>query len=64
MEQLWRALAAVKEGKGVNVSEKRKAELEEQFSGNQAPPAMEPDLSLIEDVGKWTDMAEAWIKRL
>ena len=64
MEQLWRAIHAVKEGKGVNVSEQRKAELEEQFSGNQAPPAMEPDLSIIEDVGKWTDLAWTWLNRL
>lgn len=64
MEQVWRAVHAVKEGKGVNVSDQRKAELEEQFSGNQAPPAMEPDLSLIEDVGKWTDLAWTWINRL
>ena len=64
MEQLFRALAAVKDGKGVNVSEQRKAELEAQFSGDNEQPPMEIDRSLLEDVGKWTDLAWAWIKRL
>ena len=64
MEQVWRAVGAVREGKGVNVSEQRKAELEAQFSEEQEPPVMPIDKSLIRDAGKWTDLAEVWMSRL
>jgi GH35 family endo-1,4-beta-xylanase/dienelactone hydrolase len=63
MEQTMRAAFSVKEGKGVNVSDKRREELIEQFfSGNEMIPNG-IDFSLREDVGKWTDLAFAWIKR-
>ncbi|MCR5251335.1 MAG: endo-1,4-beta-xylanase [Lachnospiraceae bacterium] len=64
MEQVMRAVHAVKDGKGVNVSEQRKKELMDQFFSDHEDPVMELDESLMEDVGLWTDLAWAWIKRL
>ena len=64
MEQCMRAVFSVKDGKGVNVSDKRKEELMEQFFGGNEMPAMGVDMSLKEDVGLWMDLAWAWIKRL
>lgn len=64
MDQTMRAVWAVRQGKGVNVSEKRKEELENQFAHGNEQPAMGIDFSLREDVGLWTDLAEAWIKKL
>lgn len=64
MEQVRRAAWNVKEGKGVNVSEKRKEELIQQFFSGAENPANGIDFSLQEDVGLWTDLAWAWIKRL
>lgn len=64
MEQTMRAAFSVKEGKGVNVSEKRKQELIEQFFGGNEMPAMGIDFSLRDDVGKWTDLAYAWMQRM
>ena len=64
MEQVRRATWSVKEGKGVNVSDQRKEELIEQFFSGNEFPAMGIDFSLKEDVGCWSDLAYAWIKRL
>ncbi len=64
MEQTMRAVFSVKDGKGVNVSEKRKEELMDQFFGGHEMPTMEIDESLKDDVGLWTDLAMAWMKRL
>ena len=64
MEQCMRAAFSVKEGRGVKVSEKRRQELIDQFFGGNEMPALGIDMSLKEDVGLWTDLAWAWIKRL
>ena len=64
MEQTMRAAFAVKDGKGINVSEKRKQELIEQFFGGNEMPANGIDMSLKEDVGLWSDLAWAWMKRI
>ena len=64
MEQTMRAVHAVKDGKGVNVSEKRKEELIEQFFSGNEPECFPIDESLQEDVGLWTDLAWAWMNRL
>ena len=64
MEQCYRAAFAVKEGNGVDVSDKRREELINQFFGGNEMPAFGIDLSLQEDAGLWTDLAWAWIKRL
>ncbi len=64
MEQTMRAAGAVRDGKGVNVSDKRKEELIEQFFSGKEEPRLGIDFSLQEDVGKWTDLAWAWMKRL
>ena len=64
MEQTMRAAFSVKEGKGVNVSEKRRQELIEQFFSGNEMEATGIDESLKEDVGLWSDLAWAWIKRL
>ena len=63
MEQTQKAVEAVREGRGVNVSETRKKELIDQFS---APPAEFPkiDITLADDVGKWVDLADVWMKRI
>ena len=59
-----RAVHSVREGKGVNVSDKRKEELIEQFFSGKEMPANGIDMSLREDVGLWPDLAQAWIKRI
>ena len=64
MEQTMRAVHSVREGKGVNVSDKRKEELIEQFFSGKEMPAPGIDMSLKEDVGLWTDLARAWMKRI
>lgn len=64
MEQVMRATHAVKDGKGVNVSEQRRQEIIEQFfSGNEfSAPGL--DMSLEEDAGLLPDLIWAWIKRI
>ena len=64
MEQTMRAAFSVKNGKGVNVSDKRKEELIEQFFSGNEMPGMGIDESLKKDVGLWSDLAWVWIKRL
>ena len=72
MEQVDRAVAAVKAGKGINVSQQRKAELEQQFpdkketfSTENAPdPDFDQKVRLGEDVSKWVDLAMTWMKRI
>ncbi|MBO4475013.1 MAG: alpha/beta hydrolase [Clostridiales bacterium] len=67
MEQVDRAVAAVKEGRGVRVSEKRVAELRAQFpdpsDAPQDPPAL-PDLPYIPGVALWPELAGEWMKNL
>ena len=64
MEQCMRAVHSVREGKGVNVSEKRKEELIDQFFGGHEMPLVDQDESLKEDVGLWTSLAQAWMNRI
>lgn len=67
MDQVFKAVEAVKAGKGVNVSNERRAELEAQFPDDQEPVMPEGlpiDQSWREDAGLWPSLAEAWIKRL
>ena len=64
MEQTMRAAFSVKEGKGVNVSDKRRDELIEQFFSGNEFEGFGIDESLKEDVGLWGDLAFAWMKRL
>ncbi len=61
MEQTMKAAEAVRDGKGVRVSDARREELIDQFFGEHEAPAFEPDISLKDDVGLWTDLAYAWI---
>ena len=63
MEQTEKAVEAVRKGRGINVSEKRRQELIDQFS---APPMEfpKPDMTLADDVGTWTDLACVWMKRI
>ncbi len=64
MEQVMRAAGAVKEGKGVNVSEERRQELIKQFfSGEEFEPSG-LDVSLKEDVGCLPDLIWAWLCRI
>lgn len=64
MEQVFRAVGAVREGKGVNVSDKRKEELIAQFAPGNEWESQGIDMSLQEDVGLWSDLAWAWIRRI
>ena len=64
MEQTMRAAFSVKEGRGVNVSEKRKEELIEQFFSGNDFEGFGIDFSLQDDVGLWPDLAESFIKNL
>jgi hypothetical protein len=59
-----RAAFSAKEGRGVNVSEQRKAELIEQFFSGNDFQGMGIDFSLKEDVGLVSDLIWAWINRL
>ncbi|MCR5367729.1 alpha/beta hydrolase [Eubacterium sp.] len=63
MEQVMKAVDAVKEGKGINVSEERRQELIKQFSG-EGMEGYKLDDSWKEDVGLWTKLAKVWISRL
>lgn len=62
MEQLQRAVEAVREGRGVRVSEQRVKEMNEQFSQDAPKPEGRPPE--FEDVPRWPDLAEAWMKSL
>ena len=72
MEQVKLAVENVKAGKGINVSDQRRKELEEQFSENtndnndESNENMESffDKSVVNDVGMWTKLAQVWIDRL
>lgn len=61
MDQVMRAVAAVRAGKGVRVSEKRRQELIEQFPENAAEPA--PTIWPLEyrDVAMWPELADVWM---
>ncbi len=67
MEQVERAVTAVKAGKGVNVSDSRCAELKEQFPGEDSGwgTGNPHDLSDVgRDTGMWPDLAYIWMSRL
>ena len=73
-DQVNRAVAAVKERKGIRVSEERRTELMIQFFGNpegeprpkpeggERPPM--PAFPDVSDVALWPKLAETWLKRL
>ncbi|MBQ2054456.1 MAG: hypothetical protein II492_05645, partial [Eubacterium sp.] len=75
-EQLEKAVAAVKAGQGVRVSEQRKKELEEQFpdkddSGSDEKVAAEEPRSLsaeekawCDEIGLWPELARVWMSRI
>ena len=73
MEQVFNAVKAVKEGKGVNVSEQREKELKEQFAdkkeenGGNENPFLKEGVNPVEqfsDVGKWPDLCMKWMERI
>ena len=64
MEQTMRAAFNVKEGKGINVSKKRKQELIDQFFSGNDFQGNGIDMSLKNDVGLWSDLAWAWISSI
>ena len=64
MEQVRNAVEAVRDGKGVRVSEKRRQELIRQFFGEDEMPEYHSDPSLKEDVGLWVKLAGVWMGRL
>ena len=66
MEQVDRAVKAVKEGKGVNVSDQRRKELEIQFSDDAPKPPTPPETPAqmaekFRDVAMWPDLAMVWL---
>ena len=76
MEQVMKAVASVKEGKGVDVPETRVQELKEQFpdedksenkgdSENEFNPFAGIDpLKLFKDVRLWPDLAMEWMDKI
>ncbi len=69
MEQVDRAVKAVKEGNGVNVSDQRRKELELQFSDDAPKPPTPPETPAqmaekFRDVAMWPDLAMVWILSL
>ncbi len=70
MEQVMRAVQAVKEGKGIKVSGRRQAELKEQFPDRPlaGPPLSEADVrkqsDRYEDVRLWPTLAANWMTKL
>ena len=67
LDQVMKAAAAVKAGKGINVSEQRRKELEIQFADDaeQGPPeGFVLDQTLADDTKYWTTLAEAWINNV
>lgn len=67
MEQVERAVAAVKRGEGVNVSDRRREELTEQFPEDTSGwDSHNPhDLSDVgRDISLWPELAYIWISRL
>ena len=64
MEQVMKAVNAVRDGNGVNVTQKRQQELIEQFFGEKEEFHMDIDRRLANDVGLWPDLAAAWMNRL
>ncbi|MBR4719587.1 MAG: alpha/beta hydrolase [Lachnospiraceae bacterium] len=67
MEQVELAIAAVKRGEGVNVSDKRCRELKEEFPDDKIGwDSNNPhDLTDVgRDAGLWTELAYIWISRL
>lgn len=60
MDLVMRAVAAVKEGRGVRVSPERRQELEEQFADTEADA---PQILPMEypDVAMWPQLAEVWM---
>ena len=68
MEQVVRAIKAVREGNGVNVSQNRRAELIEQYPADDGKQAGDGGIvtneDLVRDAGKWIELAGVWIDRL
>ena len=69
IEQVDRAVKAVKEGKGINVSEQRCEELKAQFADDAEQPAPPPFsaeemAAKFADVAMWPDLAINWIASL
>ncbi|MBO6089282.1 MAG: alpha/beta hydrolase [Lachnospiraceae bacterium] len=67
MDQVMRAVAAVKKGESIDVSEERIKELKEQFSDDkkeEAPPLPPNPVSLFKDVATWPDLAMVWMNRI
>ena len=67
MEQVRLAVKAVKEGKGINVSEQRCEELKAQFADDAEQPAPPPFsaeemAAKFADVAMWPDLAMTWMK--
>ena len=66
MEQVERAVKAVKEGKGINVSDQRRKELEAQFADDAPKPPTPPETpaqmaAKFRDVAMWPDLAMVWL---
>ena len=67
MDQVMRAVAAVKAGKGINVSEERRQELIEQFPDDPADRPGPPEgfqAPVFDDVSKWPELAMLFLDRV
>ncbi|MCR5799469.1 MAG: alpha/beta hydrolase [Lachnospiraceae bacterium] len=64
-EQVNRAVKALKEGRSINVSERRQAELREQFADDRpAPVVPKTDPKKFADVAQWVELADLFMKRI
>lgn len=63
-EQVNLAVAAVKEGRSINVSDRRIEELKAQFDDSKPQPVYpRVDASIFKDIATWVDLAELFLKR-
>ncbi|MCR5603954.1 MAG: alpha/beta hydrolase [Lachnospiraceae bacterium] len=64
MEQVNLAVKALKEGRGVNVSDMRRNEIIEEFSADTYDTITATEPAPVEDAGLWIELACVWISRL
>lgn len=63
-EQVNLAVAAVKEGRSINVSDRRIEELKAQFDDSKPQPKFpRVDASMFKDIATWVDLAQMFLER-
>ncbi|MBQ7587411.1 MAG: alpha/beta hydrolase [Lachnospiraceae bacterium] len=64
MDQVYLAIKALREGRGINVSDARRNEIIEEFSADTYDTVTETEPAPVEDAGLWIELACVWIRRL